>query len=336
VGVDADGRLDLVVASGGAITVMLGEGDGRFRSTPSGPIALPTPCTELASSDFNGDGKLDLALANHDTYDVMLLLGDGAGGFAPAPSSPVAMKHGGSPHTHGLLAGDLNGDGTPDLVSMNSDDHDVSLAFADGAGGFARGDSSYAVARNPYPGAIGDLDGDGDLDIVATSVARPADASTGALTVLLGDGRGGFRTSSIALRTNAPGFVAIADVNNDGKLDLAATHLESRELTILIGDGAGIFVETAASPFDLGHATWQFAAVDVDGDGNVDVAAAAGDGVRVMLGDGRGEFTPAPGSPFATGQGAWQLAAGDVNGDGKPDVVTSNLEARGVSVLLAQ
>jgi hypothetical protein len=156
------------------------------------------------------------------------------------------------------------------------------------------------------------------------------------LTVLFGNGRGEFRGSPVPLRTIAPGFVVVADVNGDRKPDLAATHLERSELTILTGDGKGGFEETADSPFDLGHAAWHFAVADVNGDGNGDVVAAAGDGVRVMLGDGRGGFHPAHGSPFATGNGSWQLAVGDVNGDGEPDVVTSNLEGNSVTVLLAQ
>jgi hypothetical protein len=326
-----------MVASARGITVLLGQGDGRFRVAPSSPIKVPEPATEMVLGDLSGDGKLDLATANHDSYGVTLLFGDGQGGFAIAPHSPVIMKEGQRPHTHGLLTGDLNGDGQFDLVSVNSEDNDVSVAFADGRGGFRRAASPIAVAASPYPGALGDLNGDGHLDIIATSTARRTQrASTGALTVLFGDGRGEFRGSPVPLRTIAPGFVVVADVNGDRQPDLAATHLERRELTILIGDGKGAFEETTGSPFDLGHAAWHFAIVDVNGDGHGDVAAAAGDGVRVMLGDGQGGFDPAPGSPFATGKGSWQLAAGDVNGDGETDVVTTNLESNSVTVLLAQ
>jgi hypothetical protein len=269
----------------------------------------------------------------------MILTGDGNGGFVLAPQSPVIMKEGQHPHTHGLNAGDLNGDRKADLVSVNSDDNDVSVAFADGKGGFARAAAPLAVGPSPYPGTLGDLNGDGHLDIVSTSAARRAVApgtSAGALTVLFGNGRGDFRGSPVALRTTSPGFVVAADVNGDRKPDLVTTHLERNELTILSGDGKGGFTETTGSPFDLGHAAWQFAVADLNGDGRADVAAAAGDGVRVMLGDGQGAFQPAPGSPFATGKGTWQLAAGDVNGDGKPDVVTGDLEGRSVTVLLAQ
>ena len=337
--VDQDGKLDLVVASGGGITVLLGQGDGRFRVAPGGPIKLPAPCTELVSGELNGDGKLDLAIANHDSYGVMLLFGDGNGGFALAPHSPLIMKEGQHPHTHGLNAGDLNGDGKTDLLSVNSDDHDVSVAFADGKGGFTRAASPFAVGRSPYPGALGDLNGDDHLDIVVTSSARQTaqpGASPGAMTVLLGDGRGGFRGGLVPLRTVSPGFVAVADVNGDRKPDLLATHIERKELTVLTGDGKGDFKEMTGSPFDLGGNAWHFAVADLNGDGKADVAAGVGDGVRVMLGDGRGGFRPAPGPLVATGKGSWQLAAGDVNGDGKSDVVTSDMEGRSVTVLLTR
>ena len=123
----------------------------------------------MVLGNLSGDDKLDLALASHDSYGVTLLFGDGNGGFAIAPHSPVIMKEGQRPHTHGLHTGDLNGDGKLDLVTVNSDDNDVSVAYADGRGGFTRAASTFAVAPSPYPGALGDLNGDGHVDIIATS-----------------------------------------------------------------------------------------------------------------------------------------------------------------------
>ncbi|HEU5182169.1 MAG TPA: VCBS repeat-containing protein [Candidatus Polarisedimenticolia bacterium] len=329
-----DGKPDLVVASKNGIRVLLGRGDGRFRIVPGGP--LPHQATEMLLRDLNGDGRQDLALAHHDSYDVILLFGDGKGGFALAPASPLTMKKGQHPHTHGLLAGDLNGDSRLDIVSVNSTDNDVSVAFGDGKGRFEPAATSFPVGASPYPGALGDLDGDGDLDLIATTTERRESSSARALTVLIGDGHGGFRAAPVPLRTASPWFVAIADLNGDRKPDLVATHAERSELTVLVGDGKGGFTETAGSPFDLGHAAWHLAVADVNRDGKSDVLAAAGEGLRVMLGDGRGGFTPAPGSPFATGKGAWQLAAGDVNADGKPDVVTSSLDSETVTVLLSR
>jgi hypothetical protein len=339
--VNGDGKLDLIVASGKgkSITVLLGQGDGRFRPAPGKPVVVPDHPSEMVLRDLNGDGKLDLALGSHDSYSVTLLLGDGNGGFALAPHSPIIMKEGKHPHTHGLNAGDLNGDGKLDLVTVNSNpDNDVSVVLGDGRGGFTRAPGSpFAVGPGPYPGTLGDLNGDGHLDIIATTTdhSKDGEAVSRELTTLIGDGRGGFRRSQIPLRTDHPWFVAVSDVNGDQKPDLVATHSERSELTVLLSDGKGGFTEVNGSPFDLGNAAWYLAIADVNGDGKADVVAA-GEGVRVMLGDGKGGFRTAPGSPYATGKGAWQLAVGDVNGDGKPDVVTSNLESNSVSVLIGQ
>jgi hypothetical protein len=342
--VNQDGRLDLIVAcwKTKSITVLLGHGDGQFRGARGSPVQVPESPGEMALGDVYGDGRPDLAVASHDSYVVRLLLGDDAGGFALAPDSSVVMRDGPRPHTHGLVAGDLNGDGHPDLVTVNNADDDVSVALGDGRGGFTRAPGSpFGVGPSPYPATLADLDGDGHLDIVATATAVGPGrdeqvASTAALTVLLGDGRGGFRRGRIRLRTTQPWFVAVGDLNGDYALDLVVTHAERRELTVLVGDGPGGFRETDDSPLDLGHAAWRTAVTDVDRDGKADVVAAADSGVCVLLGDGRGGFTPAPGSPFPAGKGAWQLAVGDLNGDGRPDVVTSNLESDSVTVLLAQ
>jgi hypothetical protein len=287
----------------------------------------------MALGDVNADGKLDLVLASHASYGVMLLLGDGNGGFALASNSPIVMKEGRHPHTHGLAMGDLNGDGKPDLVTANNADNDVAVVFGDGRGDFTRAAGSpFAVGPSPYPFALGDVNADSHLDIVASSTAP----SSRALTLLFGDGQGGFWRNDIALRTVRPWFVVIGDVNGDGKRDLVTTHAERSELTVLLGDGGSSFIEASDSPFDLGHSAWRVAIVEVNGDGKADVVVAADKGVRVMLGDGRGGFKSAPGSPFATGKGAWRLAVGDLDGDGKPDVATSNLESDNVSVLLAR
>jgi hypothetical protein len=339
-----DGRPDLIVTcgEGRALTVLLGTGGERgeyFRAAHQ--IAVPDSPGDIALGDLNGDDNLDVAIDSHDSYGVVLLLGDGKGGLTLAPNSPIVMKEGRHPHTHGLAIGDLNGDRKPDLITVNNADNDVSIAVGDGRGGFTRAPATFATGPSPYPMALGDLNNDGHLDIIATATAtgplrRQQLASSFALTLLVNDGHGVFRASQLPLRTGQPWFAAIGDVNGDGKPDVLATHHEQSKLTVLIGDGAGHFTEGPDSPFDFGHNAFQILLADVNNDGRLDALAAAGEGVRVLLGDGRGNFKPAPGSPFVTGKGVWRFAVADVNGDGKLDIATSNLESRSVGILLGR
>ena len=339
-----DAKPDLVVACGqvNALTVLLGTGGGSggdFRA--SNPIPLPDSPGDLALGDLNGDGHQDLAITSHDSYGVVVMLGDGKGGLALARNSPIVMKEGRHPHTHGLALGDLNGDRKLDLITVNSTENDVSVAFGDGGGGFTRASATFAVGPSPYPFALGDVNNDGSLDIIATATATgPLRAqqlpSSFALTLLLNDGHGGFRASQLPLRTGEPWFAAVGDLNGDRKPDLVATHHNQSKLTVLLGDGAGHFTESGNSPFDFGRSAFQVVLADVNGDGRDDALAAAGEGVRIMLGDARCNFKSAPGSPFLTGRGVWRLAIADLNGDGKLDVVTSNLESRSVGILLGR
>ena len=340
-----DGRLDLIVASeqSRTITTLLAEkADVPYRAAGAKTIALPESPGEMALGDVNGDGRIDLALDSHDSYHVTLLLGQTNGSFALAPNSPIVMKNGQHPHTHGLAMGDLNGDGKLDLATVNNADNDVSVAFGDGRGSFTIAPRSpFAVGPSPYPLTLGDLNRDGRLDIVANATATgPARAqqlaTSRALTLLLGDGQGGFSRSEVPLRTGQPWFAAIGDLNGDGRPDLVATHHDQSVLTVLLADSAGGFREVAASPISMDHNIWRIALADVNRDRRLDVLAAGGDSIRVMLGDGSGNFKPAPDSPFATAPGTWRLALGDINQDGKPDIVTSNSESNSVTILFAR
>ncbi len=339
-----DRKADLIVACGEAhtMTVLLGAGGGPaglFRA--SNPIPVTNAPDDIALGDLNGDSHLDLAFDSHDSYGVVVMLGDGKGGLAVAPNSPIVMKEGQHPHTHGLGLGDFNGDRKLDLITVNNADNDLSIAFGDGRGGFTRAPAVFAVGPSPYPLTLGDVNNDGRLDIVATASATgPLRAqqlpASFALTLLLNDGKGGFRRSELPLRTGQPWFAAIGDVNGDRKPDLAATHHDQSALTVLLGDGTGRFTEARSSPFDFGRSAFAMVLADTNRDGYLDALAAAGEGVRVMLGDGRGNFKPAPGSPFLTGSGAYRLVVADLSGDSKLDMATSNLESKSVSILLGQ
>jgi hypothetical protein len=333
-----DRKPDLIVGFGRAnsVAVLEGKGNGQFGAALSNTTLDYAP-TEMAIGDVNGDGKLDVAVATHDSYGVTLLTGDGKGGLAKAPSSPILMRQGEHAHTHGLVIADMNRDNKPDLITVNSTDNDVSLAFGDGRENFTRAPQSFPVGPSPYPFGVDDVNNDGWPDIVATATAtgplrRQQLPLSRALTLLLSDGKGGFSTHQLPMRTGEPWFAAIADLNRDGKADIVATHHEINALTVMLGDGRGGFTEASGSPFDFGATLFALTVADVNHDATMDVVATTGNSIRVLLNDGRGAFKQAASIPV--GPGAWRLAAADLNNDGALDVVTSNADGKNLSVLL--
>jgi hypothetical protein len=335
-----DQKPDLVVTLGQArsITVIEGKGNGQFGAALSNTTLAEGP-GEMALGDLNGDRKLDVAVSSHDSYRVVLLTGDGKGGLTIAPTSPIVMKLGQHPHTHGLAIADINRDNKLDLITCNSTDNDISVAFGDGRGNFSRAPQSFPVGPSPYPFGVGDVNHDGALDIVATATAtgplrRQQLPLSRALTLLLSDGKGGFSPRQLPIRTGEPWFAAVADLNRDGKADIVVTHHEISALTVMIGDGRGGFTEADGSPFDFGVSLYQLIIADAGRDATMDVLATSGDSLRVLLGDGRGGFKQ--GATIPVGPGAWRIAAADLNGDGTVDVVTSNSESNSISVLLGK
>ena len=188
-----DGKLDLAVGSGSADDVTLFLGDGRGSLTKAGSFpAGPSP-TEMVAADFNRDGNLDLAIANHGVPSVTVLLGDGRGGFRPAPGSPLAVRS--RPHPHTVDACDANSDGILDLIVDSWGENRLTLLLGDGKGGFAAPGIPIEAGRKPYRNVrFADLDGDGRCDLVMPNMVERG------VTVLLGDGRGGFAASAGAPR----------------------------------------------------------------------------------------------------------------------------------------
>ncbi len=339
---NGDGRLDVVTAnSQSTVGVLFGNSDGTLQSATTYPAGFEQ--SSIAVADFNGDGKLDVVTSGESSsvpFAASVLLGNGAGGF-----EPVAEYSSGGDDDNSVAAADLNGDGNPDIVvanwyGVNGRDAAIGVLLGNGDGTF-KPTVSYdpgGVIANAV--AIADVNRDGKLDVLVAETGCNS-CSTSGIAVLLGNGDGTFqsaKTFGTGGSGGAEGFfagesLAVADVNGDGKPDVAVVNSESNTVAVLLGNGDGTF-QSAVTYGTGGSYPDAVAISDLNGDGNPDlVVVNQSEGtLAVLLGNGDGTFQAAV--TFSTGGSSpnWVFVA-DLNGDGSPDLVVAN-ESGTVGVLL--
>jgi hypothetical protein len=328
---NGDGALDLAISNfynSGTVNILLGNGDGTFRAASGSPIPLAGSPNWLMVGDFNGEGKEDVAAVEPLGNSVVILLGNGDGTFAAAPGA--ANRVGANPQF--AAVGDFNGDGMLDLAITNAASNTVTILLGNGDGTFTQASGSPVSAGNAPEGiAVGDLNGDGILDLAVTN------SPSNTVTILLGNGDGSFSPAAGSPITvgSLPDYLLIADLDGDGKLDLTVTNALSGSVSILLGNGDGTFAAAAGSPISVSQEPTVVLAGDFNADGNLDlVVADSNSGIAnltLLLGHGDGTFTVS-GSTVTTGKD--YVAAGDFNGDGRLDLAVVDAFHGKVSVLL--
>lgn len=306
--------------------------DPTFVQAAGSPVAVGSEPHSIVTADFNGDWKLDLATSNVASDDVSIRLGDGRGSFAPGASLAVGDQ------PHSLVAGDFNRDFRADLAVANSGDNTISILLGNGRGGFVpAAGSPFSVGDGPWYLVIADFNRDWKLDLAVSNVYGSGPRGLGtAVTILLGNGRGGFSDAAGSPLTAGlvPYGIDAADLNRDGIVDLAVAGQFGGTVSIFLGNGQGGFTEAPGSPISNGRANSWVAAGDVNGDRKLDLVVAnqgarnatAGQDITVLIGDGTGRFSEGPSSPVDSGgQGTTALVLADLDFDFDLDIAATNV-----------
>ena len=309
---DGDGDLDAFVVNydidngdHGQSVVWINSGDGTFLEANRKLLPLPSGFSsqksrEAVLGDLDGDGDLDAVVIN--TFDNHAVwFNDGLGNF----SEHQQLSN--SNNVRGVDLGDLDGDGDLDAVVVYESGA-VNEIWINQAGRFTLSTSTLgsdpAVHSNDI--ALGDLNGDGNLDAVVANI--------GGSDIYLGAGDGTFTQEGNALGSGHVNGVELADFNEDGRLDfITAKRFGSPSLWINNPDLT--FSEVVlAGAFDSSRVT----VGDVNGDGHLDaVFANFSNGNRVYLGDGQGGLTSD--GPVLGSAKTREAMLGDLDGDGDLD-----------------
>lgn len=336
VDMNGDEKLDVVVTGWySSLTLLTGDGQGALEE--KGQTTITGGAVSAVVGDLDGTGSPAVVTLNAWTDSIFVVTStDGelveGPGFAVGRQPDFDFAYSMYASTALALA-DLNSDGRLDAVVANPAGT-VSVLLGGAEKTFAE-HVEYPTGGRPLSVAVGELSGDGKLDLAVTN----GDSDT--IMVLVGNGDGSFETEVARGDHPLPGTNnitagALGDVDGDSKLDLVVLNYEdplaTGKATVLHGQGDGHFVTGASVPIEPSSS---LALGDLSGDGALDlvVANSFGASISVWHGTGTGDFTAR--KDYPTDNAPMGVVLGDLNNDERLDVLVPDGAPGAVSVRLS-
>lgn len=299
-------------------TGLLGSASAGFSS----PVYIGTSSSPygIAAADFNRDGKMDVVVPQQQSASIRVFMGNGDG------TLQGGIDYSGAAYGTKIVVADFNNDGAPDIAIDNTpqDKFEFGVFMNNGNGTFA------AIARtNNFERvsglATGDLNGDGNMDLLATS------STSNLVRLYLGNGNGTFAAAVSYATGSQPSQIETGDLNNDGKLDVVLQNNDyyASSTAIYLGNGDG----TLQTPTTLSVANQPstLKLADFNSDGNLDLAeGAANGGLSIRLGNGNGTFANA--STYNVYQALF-IDVADIDLDGDLDIAVATYNGRNITVV---
>jgi len=368
---NGDGHLDIVAGlegtqQTGSLAFLQGNGDGTFGSAVTSvgsPLVANFAIVEMAAADLNGDKLPDVV-----AYDIgggpgiWVYLNHGDGTFNQPEAGPTPNGPGRAPTNFAL--GDVNRDGCADLVVLDTWDlADRFLGKCDGTFQDISTYEAFGIGEIGYGIGLADVNGDGRLDIVSSGVFAHLFPALGQqsghlVSVLLGDGQGGFSPPTVYRGEPGMYSLAVADLKGDGYPDIITANQDTDSVSVYANDGQGGFGQpqggyvgyyvngVSTGVINAPILAVPMAAKDLNGDGKPDLSILEGtspgdscgdcDNLGVLLNKGNGIFGQVIHSdlPGTTSISVDDLALDNFRNTGLPDLLAvGNQDSMGTPLL---